>query len=139
MYEYEIDGRTFVQKQLVWGQVRQLLEVIKGIEFPENVSARDIIRILDDKILLALAVVLTEKGQSMKDKDLAALASEFEFLIPLETIVKVVEDFFVCNPMVSLLEKIQILIGGINEKVTATASTESSSSLVGETSATVIQ
>ncbi len=136
MYVYEVDGRKFVQKMLVWGQVKQLLSVIKGIEFPQGATTANIIEILGDKIPLALAVVLTEEGQSLKDKDLTALASEFEFLFPIEMIVKVVEDFFVCNPMVSLLEKVQMLVGGLNEKVVKTTeSTESSSSSQGETSA----
>ena len=140
MFKYEIDDKIYTQKELVWGQVKQMIDVLKGVTFPPNPTPLDIISVLDERLPSALAVVLTEEGQSVKDKDLTALSSELSFNIPLGVTMQVIEDFFDCNPTALLLERLQKLIGKISNEVTQGISLEgSSSSSVEETSANMIQ
>ncbi len=106
MFEYKIGDKVYVQKKLVFGQIRQLLDLLKGIEIPAEADTMHIIDALGPKISKALAIVLTEKGKSPKDKDLDALAEEIQFNIEPETLLKVVEDFFDCNPVRSLLNEL---------------------------------
>ena len=140
MFKYEIDGKVYVQKELVWGQVKQIIDVLKGVTFPPNPTPLDIISILDERLPSALAIVLTEEGQSVKDKDLTALSSELSFKISLGVTMQVIEDFFDCNPTALLLERLQKLIGKISNEVTqGILSTGSSSSSAEETSANTMQ
>jgi len=131
---YTIEGREFVQKPLVWGQVRQLLAVLKGVDLTEAVSPMDIISLIGDKMPDALAVVLTEKGGSVKDKDLTSLSEFLGFHIPVKMMVMVIEDFFECNPTAIYLEKIEKLIGKIEVPGQISSLAKLSSSLAEETS-----
>ncbi|MEW6670228.1 MAG: hypothetical protein AB1427_00910 [Thermodesulfobacteriota bacterium] len=105
-FEYRIGPKTYVQKALVLGQVMQLYNVLKGINFAAVRSAPDIVPLLGEQLPAALAVVLTEEGQSPRDKDLAALANDLEFEISPEQTIKVIEDFFGCNQVHLLIEKL---------------------------------
>jgi len=126
---YEIDGRKFVQRPLVWGQIRQLLSVLDGVEFRQGMTTLELIKLLGDKIPDALSVVLTEQGQSIREKDLTALADFLGFSTPVETVVTVIEDFFDCNPTGSYLEKVNEALGkvGMTMKTKETSLTEQSS------------
>ncbi len=117
MFEYQIDGKVYEQRKLVWGQVNQLVGVVKGIEFSAGMTALDLINILGDKLPTALAVVLTEKGKSVKEKDIAATAESFAFTVELDVAMQVIEDFFVCNPIASYLEKIGSLVGKMTDEM----------------------
>jgi hypothetical protein len=118
MFEYEFGGKVYEQKKLVWGQLRQLVKLIKKIEFRSGMTTSEFITILDDKLLPALAVVLTEKGSSIKDKNAETLATELEFAIGFDDALKVIEDFFVCNPMDSYLNKISEFAGKVASETT---------------------
>jgi hypothetical protein len=65
----------------------------------------------------ALAIVLTEEGKSVRDKDIEDIASFFEFEVDVSTVAMVIEDFFVCNPTSLILERVQKMIGRLAEKV----------------------
>lgn len=112
---YEIGGKTYIQRPLVLGQVRQLLDVLQGAVIPGNVDALGLVSVLGDKLPLALAAVLTEEGQSPRGKDIPALAGELEFAISPEQAIAVIEDFFAGNPLVSFLER----LAGMAEKISA--------------------
>jgi len=107
---YEIGGKTYVQRTLVLGQVKQIREVIAGLVVPSPLNVPDIMAALDDRLPLALAVVLTPEGESPRKKDLQSLADELEFSIEAETAVEVIEDFFICNPVASLSTKLAGMI-----------------------------
>jgi hypothetical protein len=127
-YKYEINGKTYVLKKLVLGQMRQLIEVLKTIRIPAGAGTAGLIAALGDNLPLALAVVLTEEGKAIKDKDLEKLAEEFnEFNLEVETAIQVIDDFFVLNPIASLWEKIQGLLEGITKGMKGIGSTNSSS------------
>ena len=117
MKEYMFDDKIYEQKKLVWGQLRQLVKLVKGIEFRSGMTAPELIAVLDENLIPALAIVLTEKGASIKDKDLEAFAKELEFIIGFDDALVVIEDFFVCNPMDSYLSKISGLVGKVTAEI----------------------
>jgi hypothetical protein len=126
-YKYQINGKTYVLKKMVLGQMRQLIEVLKTIRISEGMGTAGLIAALGDKLPIALAIVLTEEGKPIKDKNLKEMAEEIEFNIDLDLAVQVIDDFFALNPIASLWEKIQGLLEGIGKKMTKTDSTNSSS------------
>lgn len=123
-YTYKIDEKTYVQRTLVLAQVRQLLDLLQGMQIPGNLDALGLVSLLGDRLPLLLAVVLTEKGKSAKNKDLPALADELEYAISPEQTITVIEDFFGCNPLSSILTR----LAGMAEKITAQIGTGSPSS-----------
>lgn len=131
MFSYVINGITYIQKPLVLGQIRQITSVIKKIAegggLPTGGTPFEWIEILGDKLPLALAVVLTPEGGDPRSKDLAALGDELEFNILPDQVIQVVTDFFDCNPIHSLLAKLQGLTGSI-KKVAQTMKTGLTSS-----------
>lgn len=131
--KYDIGGKIYVQRPLVLGQTRQLLRLLGGLELPGNLEIRSVIETLGESLPAALAVVLTEEGKNPKDKDLEALASELEFEITLDQTAQVVEDFFGCNPLPSLLDKLTEAAGKIGAGMKAMPLKNSASSLPAET------
>jgi len=133
-FTYKIDGTIFVQMPLVLGQLRQLLAVLKNVEIPAVADALGLIQAVGDRLPEALAVVLTERGQSPRDKDLAALADRLAFSVTPETTLQVVEDFFDCNPVSSLLERLAGVMANATRNLAPIGSTTLSSSSPQETS-----
>lgn len=133
---YQIGSKTYEQRPLVLGQLRQLLQLLCDVEVSLERGALGLVAALGDKLPKALAVVLTEKGQSPADKDLDAAAAELEFAISPEQALEVVEDFFDCNPIVSLLDRVGQMIGKL-EKQARNSLTASLSSSPTATSASV--
>ncbi|HSW39898.1 MAG TPA: hypothetical protein VLL97_10440 [Acidobacteriota bacterium] len=115
---YEIDGKTYVQRPLVLGQLRQLLGVLKGVTIPTALDAMGLVNALSGHLPRALAVVLTPAGISPRDKDIDALASEIEFAITPEQVFEVVDGFFGCNPLPSLLKRLGMVAGNITAQMT---------------------
>ena len=103
---YEIGGKIYIQRPLVLGQVQQLLVMVEGTQIPADANMFGIVTAVGDKLFLALAIVLTEEGKSPRDKDFPALADEIEFSILPEQTITVIEDFFDCNPLFSILERV---------------------------------
>lgn len=132
-FTYEIAGKQYYQKPMVLGQWRQFLDVIKGLSIPGNVDPWGLANLLGDNLPLALAVVLNPEGVALKDKDLPALADELEFSIEPDTVVQVIEDFFACNPLPSILERLS-QAAGILSGMMKTSSNPSSSPSPPETS-----
>ena len=106
MYKYTIGEKTYVQKTLVLGQIRQLTEHLKGFSLPKGRNIFEIVQALGDRMPIALAIVLTEEGGLLKDKDLDKIAGEIEFSIDIETTTKVIEDFFELTPILSIFERL---------------------------------
>jgi hypothetical protein len=135
---YEIGGRTYTQRPLVLGQVRQLVEHLGQIDF-SPAMAFDFVGLLDtlgDLLPVALAIVLTEDGAHPRDKDIAAVAREFEFTVEAGTALRAVEDFFALNPISSILTSIGQLVDQLKAMASGTrdGSTTSSASSPAETS-----
>lgn len=122
--EYEFGGKRYVQTKMVWGQVKQLNALIKGIQFPTTgLSPAGLIDLLGEKVPLAVAILVYEEGTSLKDKDLDALVAQFEFELPFDTVIKVIEDFFVLNPIISVIEKLKVGIQALQKQMTAAGMT----------------
>ena len=133
-FKYEIGGVIYTQRPLVLGQIRQLMNLMKGIIIPHDIDTMGLVSLLGDKLPQAVAIVITPEGMSLKDKDVKALTDEIEFEISPEMSMQVVEDFFTGNPIVSLLEKLNIAVGKIGEKMKQTGLKNSSAPLPEATS-----
>ena len=121
--QYQFGGKTYVQEQLVWGQVKQLAPILRDISFDNGMTMATIVEVLGDKLSTALAVVLTEEGTPIKGKDLNVLAETIDDSIPLEVVLQVIEDFFICNPTALILEKLTGMMESFQKKLTETAKT----------------
>ena len=120
-FKYTIGEKVFKQSQLVLGQIQQLQNLIKDVIIPEDVTVSQIIGILGDKLPLAIAIVLREAdGKSLKDKDYVALANEISFDMTVDQTVEIIENFFDCNQISSLLKRVQ----GLGEKISGSVSQE---------------
>ena len=138
-FTYTINSTTYIQKPLVFGQIRQLTSVIEkiitsgGINLDAGVFG--LIDALGAELPLALAVVLTPSGENPKNKNLAELAEKLEFEIELDQVMEIVTDFFDCNPIQSLLTKLLTMIGNI-KKTVPTKATGSNNAFVTSPEAT---
>jgi hypothetical protein len=132
-FKYEVGGKKYIQKPLVLAQIKQLISRTQDLEIPGEIDVLELIGLLGDRIPGALAIVLTEKGAALRDKDLDALALELEYSITHETILQVIEDFFVCNPIASLLSKLSGMATQIQTGIKPTGLTTSAPSSPGET------
>lgn len=133
-FSYEIGGKKYIQKKLVLGQIEQLVELLPGIRFT-SMDPLAIIGALGTKLANALAIVLIPEGVQLKDKDISALAEEIRFTIEPEQTMEVVRDFFICTPVVSLLEQFNLMVTTIETTLKRGNGSESSSvSLPEETS-----
>ena len=117
MYKYEIGSKVYEQKALVWGQVQQLTNLLTGLAFSSDMTPAEMVGIIGDKMPVALAIVLTEQGKSPRGKNLTELAEELAFDTSVEMVVKIIEDFFDCNPTALYLEKISKLVGNVTKQV----------------------
>lgn len=105
-HKYKIGEKTYIQKPLVLGQWRQLLNLLKGVKIPQNFDVLEIVSVFGDRLPNAIAIVLIEEGKSPRDKDIATIASQIEFEISPELTFQIIEDFFVSNPIPSLLSRL---------------------------------
>lgn len=109
--EYVIGGKRFFQKELVWGQVKQVLTEIKGVDLPSSTTTKDVLKIFEDKLPRLVAIVLEQEGVSLKEKNIDDLVYFFEWELSTKLIEEIVEDFFGFNPILSWSEKMQKGIG----------------------------
>jgi hypothetical protein len=117
MREYTIDGKTYVQKRLVGGQTQQLVRIMKGISFPDDLTIDTLIDVMGDKLYAAIAVVITEKGCFPKDKDIEAMAEHLKWTADLETDIGIIKDFFALNPTSLILKEIGVMIMALKQKM----------------------
>jgi len=127
-YTYVINGKTYIQKPLVWGQIRQLQNILSGIDIPKDINAISLISLFGESLQEAIAIVITEKGVELGKKDIDAMAKEFEFNLDMHTATQVVEDFLACNPIASLFERLSGVITQVWGKAQQTTSDKSVSS-----------
>jgi hypothetical protein len=117
MIEYEIGGKKYFQKPIVLGQISQIESFLTKNNIPLGEGPEALIRFMGSKLSEGLAIVLQEEGVPLKDKDLSKLADDLAFTVDFETALKIVTDFFVCNPTNSILEKLGGAIGSIKRAV----------------------
>jgi hypothetical protein len=133
-FKYDIGGKTYVQRELVLGQINQLMEILPKLTVPKDLSPLTIIKQLGPDLPSAFAVILTEEGKSPKGKNLDDLAAEIAFGIDAKTMCAVIEDFFDCNPIASLSGRINEMTARIIKKMSPDGSSAAASSSPEETS-----
>ena len=111
--KYQINNKTYIQRPLVLGQVRQLLSCLKGVELPESLNPLTIATALGDRLARTLMVLIFEEGKSPKrtDKELSELAEEIEFQMALEIVMEIIVDFFECTTVSALLNSLSRITG----------------------------
>jgi len=113
-YSYTIGPKTYTMKPLVMGQLQQLINIIKDVQISDSGNIASLIMDLGDKLPEAIAIVLHVPDVHLKDKNIKEIANEIAFEMTPELTLEVVEDFFECTPISSLIEKLK----GTVEKVT---------------------
>jgi len=116
-YEYIIGTKTYTMKPLVLGQVNQLLALLKDVNLPQDGSIPMVIGALGDKLSLAIAIALHDPEVSLQNKDIKQLAKDLEFEMSPELTLEIVEDFFDCTPISSLLTKVTNTVKKVTEKM----------------------
>ncbi len=114
--EYEIAGRKFYQKQIVYGQIVWLRDLLCGKKL-NSMTPGEYVNLIISKLPRFLAIILLKENEQQADKVKAGEAGVLEFenwIIgnvageELFTIgMAVINDFFACNP-----GEIAILIDG---------------------------
>lgn len=130
---YTIGDKVYIQRPLVLGQWRQLIEVLEGLAISEATSIPGLVAVIGSNAPAMLAVILTEAGMNPRDKDLVATEDEIAWAIGTEQIAEVIEDFFDVNPTAFIFEKLTGLMTGIAAKIAGDGSTGLSSPLPGVT------
>ncbi len=122
-FKYTIGDKRYCQRPLVMGQVDQLLEVLESAPIKNVLSAWDIKKSLGENLYLCLAIVLIEEGKTARRTmdELRALADEIRWSIDPETEVEVIENFFDCNPVARIMERLPELQKGLVKKLLETA------------------
>ena len=67
-YKYKIGDKTYYQKPLVLGQIKQLEEFLKEFIIPGDLNVTTLMSIFGNKLPYALAIVLIEEGKSLSDR-----------------------------------------------------------------------
>jgi hypothetical protein len=106
---YTINGKTYIQKPLVLGQIQPLITLLEGKTF-DDVSPLALISELGETLPRCMAIILIPEGSSVRDRDLDALAAELAECMDMETAMLVASDFFLCNPLFSLLRQLRELV-----------------------------
>jgi len=114
---YTIGGKKYTQAKLVLGQIEQLIPLLDGLSFSANPQPFEIVRSLGGKISTAISIALKADGQELRDKDVEEQAEDLKFSMSLPTTLTIVKDFFLCNPIGSLLEELTTAMEEIAEMV----------------------
>jgi len=131
---YRIGGRIYVQRPLVLLQIEQLSAFLAAMTIPAGLNVVGIVRLLGDRISDALAILLIPAGTEVDQKDLEATAAHLRKHVDIETAVRVVEDFLLCNPVGSVFDRLTgIMAKWLQLAGMATGSTNSSASSLQET------
>jgi len=143
-FTYKIGGETYIQKPLVLGQINQLAAIMREMEIPKNVDMAALVVLFGSKLPMAIAIVLIEESATknnpgstpeyLMNRDIEKIAKKLEFTLDSETAARVVEDFFDCNPIASVLSKFTGISEKISGKIQQTGLNSSASTSQTETS-----
>jgi len=111
MKKYTLGGQKYIQKPLVLGQYKQLLEVLGGVKL--GGSAVEIMATLGDKVPLAAAIVMQPVKPwplsllyTPQRKNIKRLAVKLSNILDVDTALEVMADFFDCNPVQQAMERL---------------------------------
>ena len=136
VFEYEIDGKKYIQRRLVLGQTGQLSELLAQTYFPVDGNMMGIVAALGGKLSRALAIVLipelsgldesmslqTSSGlkHALRSKDIDKLAKEFDYAVETDMqalAMEVVDHFLECNHISSIFDKMGEMMDNATEKM----------------------
>lgn len=120
IYTYVIGNKNYTLKPLVMGQLQQLIAIVKDVQLGDG-SVTSLMMNLGDRLPEAIAIILHEPDVPLKNKDVKTLASELAFEMSPDQTLQIVEDFFECTPISSLIEKIRGTVEKVAEKLNQTA------------------
>jgi len=115
--KYVIGEKTFIQRRLVWGQVKQLIKEIEGVELPSSPTPRDILTVFEAKLPRLVGIMLIPEGQTAKSKNIDEMIELFEWELGVDQIMEIIEDFFDCNPIPLWLEKVNKGMGKLTSGI----------------------
>ncbi|HQG81825.1 MAG TPA: hypothetical protein PLU14_00320 [Caldisericia bacterium] len=115
---FTVAGKNYVIKPLVLGQIKQISNLVKGLELPTEIDVASIMDILGNKLPEFVAIVLVEEGKKPSDKNLEELTREIEDNFSLDEALGVVEHFFDITPISSPAEKIKNIVEKIMKNQT---------------------
>jgi hypothetical protein len=104
------------------------MELLSQMVIPESLDVQSIVFALGRHMSRALSIVLLEEeavkeksktqiGQYLLSRDMEELANEIRCTVDPETLAQVVEDFFDCNPIASIIEKFGSLGENLKKKL----------------------
>lgn len=135
MERYTINDKTYVQRTLVLGQIKQLTEALQGVAIPAGAGVGQVAGLIGDHLPRCAAVILQPEGVAHRDKDLAALEAEFAEHLDIVTADKVIDDFFALTPAETIARLMGRLRGMfVMARVGGAGSTTPSSSSAAATS-----
>lgn len=117
---YLINGRSYVQRPLVLGQLLPLCKMLETVEI-RSFSVQGIVSAFGQSLSTALAVLLIPKGDTVRGRDLETIAAELDEHMSAETALEVVADFLSFNPASSILEKVKEITGAFQKNLSAIA------------------
>lgn len=106
MRRYLINKKTYIQKPLVLGQIKQLTDAMSGITIDMSLGILGIVSALGNKLPIILAAVLIPEGTNAKERAIDAIAADLKENCDVVTAIEVIEDFFTCNPTALVLQKL---------------------------------
>ena len=120
--EYKIGDKIYSQKTLVFGQIRQILGIIKKINLGKKgkiieFTVTDLINLLGDSILDFISIILIPSDSTPKDKDNSKIAEEIEWEIKTDVISEVMSDFFIFNQISELQKKMMEMMKKMNLRI----------------------
>ena len=120
--EYKIGDKTYFQQTLVYGQIRQILGIIRKINFGKKgetieFTVGDLINLLGDGILNFISILLIPSDSTPKDKDNSKIAEEIEWEIETDVISEVMSDFFTFNQISELQKKMMEMMKKMGLKI----------------------
>ena len=145
---YTIGGKTYVQRELVLGQWRQLKPLLDDLRFASQDNMMlSLLQVLEDKGRLeaVVAVLITEEGMIVENKSVGRLAEKLKWSLTPDLAGEILNDFFTCNPVASIVERLGTVLDKIGHVVAMrtmlakTPLTKSAASSRGETSAAGIE
>ena len=119
MVEHKIGDRVYVQDKPVLGQVKQLAALFKKLQIPVGSSYSDLAGLLGENITEFMAIILTQKGTKLRDKDIKEEEQFLDENVDIEMAMEIIESFFTVVPLNSIAERITL----IAQKMTTTTST----------------
>lgn len=114
---YEINGRAYTQRELVLGQLLELLGAVAGLAIVE-LSVAGVLAGVGDRLPSLLAIVLIPEGQGVEQRDLRQAEDDLRSA-PLSLLLRMVTDFFAVTRPSSLLSDLAGVIETVGGEMNA--------------------